>query len=546
MPRASPSPRNQLIAIQRRIVERLRQEIFASLGDLPAELEEYRREYEQSFRGFQRLVRPERFLARLAAADVVFQGDFHTLRECQRSALRILRELTRRRSVVLAVEMITLEHQPQIDAYIAGELEERAFLEAVEYEENWGFDWASYRPLFELARERELQVYGINCRGGPQGPTLRWRAKRAAEVVARAALAHPESLVYVIAGDFHVCRSHLPAAVERRLAAEGTRRQQVLIHQNIDDFYWDLARRRLEHRAQVLEIGPDEFCLMNSTPLVKYQSYLHWEQGQEEILEGVLSCGRAANAEVAEELQRLLEAMCEFLEIEANGLDDFTVFTASDLDFLSALGRRGSFSRRDLREIKRQLLDEESYFITGGNIIYLSSLSIDHAAEEAAHYLNNKLAGHLRHPLPARRDFYYRTLREALGFFGSKVVNPPRFHYGEAELREICAEQRGRGATGAMGRVLAVARHVLRHIEAERRFLACGRRPHLRAIYRQEIDLHRGITHTLGYILGDRLYRAVLSGRMERREVRQLFRERLEGERDAEMLYFELVRKLRE
>ena len=117
------------------------------------------------------------------------------------------------------------------------------------------------------------------------GETLRLRDRLAAKVVARASIAHPEAIVYVVAGDFHVCRNHLPRAVELELEREGLRRQSLILHQNIDSFYWDLASEQKEHRARFLEMCRDEYCVMNSTPLVKYQSYLHWQLGQEEFHE---------------------------------------------------------------------------------------------------------------------------------------------------------------------------------------------------------------------------------------------------------------------
>ena len=49
----------------------------------------------------------------------------------------------------------------------------------------------------------------------------------------------------------------------------------------------------------------------------------------------------------------------------------------------------------------------------------------------------------------------------------------------------------------------------------------------------------------LGYILGDRLYHAILEGGIERAEVRRLLRLPLTGVGEAEDLYFRLVRELK-
>lgn len=545
MPQPSTSPRNQLIALQRRIVRRLRQEIYDSIESPPAELVAYQREYERSFRGYRKIVSRERLVAALAQADIVLQGDFHTLRESQRAGVRLLRDLLPCRELVLAVEMVNQEYQSYLDGYVAGQIEEDEFLKAIEYERHWGFPWANYRPFFELARECGIPVYAANAPPPAEESTLQFRDGLAAQVIVNAARGHPRALVYAIAGDFHIGRTHLPRRVREFLKDEACGRRLVVLHQNVDAFYWDLARRRLEHQAEVLEVAPDEFCLMNSTPVAKYQSYFHWELGQDELLEGAgcLGAGRA-NALVPEEVRRLIQTITEFLGIESSSLDDFTVYTSSDLDFLEHLRRRKIFREREYREIKRQLLNHESYFIAPANIIYLASLSVDHAAEEATHYINNKLAGYLDYPLPARVDFYYRVIKEALGFFGSKIVNHLRFHYGEAEFRAICRQYRGRPVQESVAFVLAIARFVLQHLEAEKQHLSLGRPLRLRAIYQQEVDLHLGITHSLGYILGDKLYKGLLRGTIDRGELRALFCRTLDGENEAEELYFELVSQL--
>jgi hypothetical protein len=560
MPSSTLSPRDELIVIQRSIARRLRREIMESLEAPGAELRAYQKEYERSCgRGFRRVLSRRVFLSRLEAADIVYQGDFHTLRECQATALRLLRDLRRRREVVLALEAVPIAGQSVLDAYLAGELPEAECLAAIDYENTWGFTWEHYRPLFEFAREEELQVYGINAPARGEDGALRLRDRLAARVIARAAFAHPGALVYVVAGDFHVCRSHLPLAVERELAggasgagrsaagSRGRRRRPqraVIVHQNIDSFYWDLARRHEEHRARFLEMGPDEYCIMSSNPIVKYQSYLHWQLGEEELHEdGIEAGGWGSSSTVTDEVHRLVRTIARFLGVRRSDLDDFVVYTTRDLDFLADLEGRGGFLPREIREIKRQILNDESYFISRGNIIYLSRLAIDHAAEEAAHYLNNKLSGWVPRPVPRRTDFYARALKEALGFLGSKIVNPLRYHHGEDEFRELvaCAPRQGDAGEAPLVRL---SRSVLRHLEAERRILRGERRPRLAGLYAQDLDLHLGITHSLGYILGDKLYRGLVTESVERSEVRQLFSLPLDGRDEAEEVYFDLVRRL--
>jgi hypothetical protein len=266
---------------------------------------------------------------------------------------------------------------------------------------------------------------------------------------------------------------------------------------------------------------------------------LHWQLGQQE-----LDCDSRAR-DVVDAVRGLVREIARFLGVDAGVLQDFKLYTTRDLDFLVDLEACGLYSRREIGEVKRQILNDESYFLSRGNIIYLSSLSVDHAAEEAAHYINNKLSRHVPCPLPPRRDFYTRILKEALGFLGSKIVSPRRPCHGEDDFAEIIAHAAS-GRAGAEWRPLVkLARLVLRHLEAERA-IARGtpKRVRLRAIHEQPLDLHLGITHSLGYILGEKLHRGVVSGRIGRALVRELYHSPLSRRDEAERAYFHLVKLL--
>jgi uncharacterized iron-regulated protein len=101
-------------------------------------------------------------LDRLADHDVVFVGETHLDDVTHRVEAEILAGLSARRAgkVVLALEMFERDVQPALDAYLAGELDEEAFLAAAR---PWGNYRADYRPLVELARTHSLPVIAANA-----------------------------------------------------------------------------------------------------------------------------------------------------------------------------------------------------------------------------------------------------------------------------------------------------------------------------------------------------------------------------------------------
>ncbi len=100
-------------------------------------------------------------LARLAQADVVFVGETHLDDTTHRFQAALLEGLIaqRARAVVLSLEMFERDVQPVLDEYLAGRLDERAFLAAAR---PWGNYASDYRPLVECAKAHDIPVIAAN------------------------------------------------------------------------------------------------------------------------------------------------------------------------------------------------------------------------------------------------------------------------------------------------------------------------------------------------------------------------------------------------
>jgi len=101
-------------------------------------------------------------LDRLAAADVVFVGETHLDDTTHRVEAAVLEGLLERRAgkVVLSLEMFERDVQPVLDRYLAGSLDEAAFLAAARPWSNYRTD---YRPLIETARRAHVPVVAANA-----------------------------------------------------------------------------------------------------------------------------------------------------------------------------------------------------------------------------------------------------------------------------------------------------------------------------------------------------------------------------------------------
>jgi uncharacterized iron-regulated protein len=101
---------------------------------------------------------------KLRAARVVFVGEEHPNPHHHAAQLELLeRAYAADPSLGLGLEMLPRTLQAPLDAYVAGTLDEGGFLRAVDWEHNWGFPWAMYRPLVEFCRAHHLPAYALNA-----------------------------------------------------------------------------------------------------------------------------------------------------------------------------------------------------------------------------------------------------------------------------------------------------------------------------------------------------------------------------------------------
>lgn len=111
--------------------------------------------------------RPLAVLApRLAGLRVVYVGEQHDRYDHHLNQLAVLRALRAERPAwAVGLEQVQQQFQPQLDAYVAGRLDERRLLQQIEYFDRWGFDYRLYRPIFRYAREHGVPLVALNVDG---------------------------------------------------------------------------------------------------------------------------------------------------------------------------------------------------------------------------------------------------------------------------------------------------------------------------------------------------------------------------------------------
>lgn len=469
----------------------------------------YQRRYHHATRAYRRIVPLSTVHARVAKADVVFVGDYHTLRLAQRAYLELVTEaLNTGRRVVLALEFVEARHQATLNAFLAGKLTEKRFLAKIGHPYRGPFDiWPGFAPLLALARRKRLEVVAIDRRApGPR--SLEVRDEAASQVIARALKADDRPLVLALVGQFHIAPGHLP----RRVAQLSERKlESLVVYQNAEGIYWSLAERGLAESTKAVEITERELCLVNASPVVCQRSFLDYVEAE---------AGDAPldEAGIALTFRHLAKDIGKLVGVDVRQASaSLEVLTPSTMDFLDRIQRRGRFTRAELKLLEKHVLSLESSWIPRANAVWLASMSLNHAAEEAAHFVRTVGASA---PIDRERShadaFWARCLEEALGFFGSRLVNPKRRAIG---LDEWGWHFQNEGQTTADRR--QVAAFTLALSTALKDDVGSA----TKMVPGDSGELFHGVSHALGYLLGEAMAKAFERGSLKPAAVRHLFRD---------------------
>lgn len=283
MSSSKAAPRPSLMAEQQRAVESLKAALF---GDDPYVRRKYILDFHKEYHAYRSRIARERLITACAGTDIVFIGDYHALPSCQTFAAEMLGKLANRgQQVALVMEMFFSRDQKTLDAFMAGQIGDAALRRRIRYERDWGYPWDGYGRLLEAARASGVRVLAADAppRGGLR--MIRRRDRHAAFKIVEWLAGGAQRQAIVLFGESHMARRHLPGETRRELARRRMRRSSVVIVQNVEEIYWQLARAsRLA--ADTVTLGSRRYCVFNASPLAKYEAYrqtlLRWWQQEEE------------------------------------------------------------------------------------------------------------------------------------------------------------------------------------------------------------------------------------------------------------------------
>jgi uncharacterized iron-regulated protein len=109
------------------------------------------------------VVSRQQIFAELADVRIVYVGESHTNPSHHAIQLEIIRGLTQSPSgLAIGMEMFDHTYQPVLDQWVAGKLDETAFLQRTHWYANWRYDYDLYRGILEYAKEKGIRVIALN------------------------------------------------------------------------------------------------------------------------------------------------------------------------------------------------------------------------------------------------------------------------------------------------------------------------------------------------------------------------------------------------
>ncbi len=470
----------------------------------------YLRDFSQAFRVYEEVIDADQLNAAVAGADCVLIGDYHALPAAQRSAAALLEQRAQPgdRPVVLGVETIFSRDQHILEEWWRREIDADELRQRIRFDLDWGYDWDPFYELLLAAREHAYAVYGLDCMPREDLRKIGARDRHAVHKIAEIRQRHPQAAIMVLFGESHLAPGHLPRLLRAALPEE----RVLSVLQNVDPLYWRAAGEQLAH-VPAVRVNQEVVCIFNSTPLEKYESYrLHlsrWGRSEEE------------GPDLAPTVYNLIDSLLRFLEIDRYASHNGTqpkflvdmlpeVYGQASDARLRRLLARHSASEEETESMVRHVEHHGSVYLAPVNAFYVREFKMMYAAEEAARFVHHAcrglpLVGQETAPLAGNANhFYARVIESALGYFGSRVLYPPRPMAEEAEGGEIIPESP----------------------DTDRKKIESS-------------------SQLLGYMLGNAVYEAYLKGRVSRTLLRRLFLTHLDEPGRAKEIYREIAAKVR-
>lgn len=531
----SPSPRQELLQLEKRIFTENKEAIKEATVVDDRNFKRYNKNYQRAVASYRHLATVDEVMADVEKSRIVLVGDYHTLDQSQRSFVRFLRSYLsthRDRKITVALEAVQARFQKHLEHYLLGKISSEEFIRKIGFRKHWFFDlWPNYEIIFDFLAYHHIPIQAIDADNRRTFTLVERDEFMAAEII-QLVKKFPEEKIMVLVGDLHLAPEHLPRQIQKLARREKLDVPLVMLYQNSPHIHWQLSEKQHVDQALIVKIAERQYCRMHTPPIIVQQSYLNWLFHEEGAFDWVDA--KASFLKLVQQIAGLVA-----LELPPD-FEDIEVYTCGDLSFLKSLRRKGIFSRRDFAVIERRVSESKSYFLPQARLVYIANVSTHHAAQEASRYLRYLLVG-TGDRRAAKDVFYLKVIEDGVAFFGSKLINPKRKCAREKDYKNEIRFLESSGQARRRHVEHEVAELFVQHARSLRR----GDGFHSNKILNMSADVFTLLSRAIGFDFGDQLYFAFMEGRLNKDDLRGLYTSPFDEEGAPAEQYQALARRLR-
>jgi hypothetical protein len=422
--------KSEIINLRKKIYENLKLKALNFESNLSPELIQYRKDQQQFSNNSFTSSNIDELKLKVKKSDVIYLGDFHTFDQNIRNVVRILKVLLNSdNDCIVALEMVDAKYQFYIDTYLEGHLTDLEFLESIDYHDSWRFPWSHYKLIFELAKEHNIEIIGLNTNGN-----LIERDIFGADIISKSMEQNPDTQHLVVYGELHITNNKIPLRVSKILHNDN----YVIVHQNLDEVYWKQVEA--DQNDKIIKFNNNEYCLNSAPPWIKYESMIYWYENvcddpDFDIHEYIIENGKKIfGDDTHENFSLICKEMIKAININFNldELDDFNLHDHTSLEFVEE--KIQSYGVLKLSKFYCYLIETgQSFKLPDQNIFYCSSYSMNRISYLAGVHIfhiflkqSEPKTINMLSDTDKVNKFILFTFESLFAFFFSKVMNPHR------------------------------------------------------------------------------------------------------------------------
>jgi uncharacterized iron-regulated protein len=105
-------------------------------------------------------------IPQLTTARIIYVGEQHDRFAHHMNQLQIIKKIHEAGyKLAVGMEMLQKPFQRVANEYLAGEIDERKFLQKSEYFSRWGYDYNLYKPIIDYLKQQSIPVLALNIQG---------------------------------------------------------------------------------------------------------------------------------------------------------------------------------------------------------------------------------------------------------------------------------------------------------------------------------------------------------------------------------------------